>query len=142
MKNTILSLIIAVLLFPILIACSNKQNDSKTAATLSTANRGLDATDKESVEFLLVRRWENLETNTYLDLKIDGSFEGVLEKEELVFGVWGISENQETLRLSGDQGQEGKGKVFKALYSVLEMSFEKIRIKNEAGVEVTFTASE
>lgn len=145
MKNATLYLLAIISLFSILTACSNQEPqslaDESADVALEITSRSLDIENQEDIQFLLVRKWENAQNDTYLDLKHDSSFEGVLQNEEMVFGTWSISQDQKTLKLNGNQGQEGKGKVFQASYSIIEMSFDNMKVKNEEGVELAFTAS-
>ncbi len=145
MKNNVFSLLALALLFS-LIACSSPETeelaDSANESAIEITSRSVESNEnsEEDVNILLAQKWQNESGEMYLDLKIDGSFEGKIDGEELVFGTWEMTEDQKTLTLKGNQPQEGKGESFNASYEVLEMSFENMKVKDQEGNEIAFSS--
>lgn len=146
MKNNFFNLLAFALLLTS-VACSNPETENFADVTqneslsLDVTSRGnTDAEDKEEWVFLLVRKWISETGAAFVELKIDGSFEGNLTTENIVYGKWVLSEDQKTLKLKGNEGEEGKGKNFQAVYTVAEMSFDKLKLKDEKGKEFLFNA--
>lgn len=148
MKNNFFNLLTFTLLLTS-VACSNPETENfadvtqNEALSLDVTSRGTadDKADKEDMMFLLVRKWINEVGSTFVELKIDGSFEGNLTTEAIVYGKWDLSEDQKTLKLKGNEGEEGKGKNYQAVYTVAEMSYDKLKLKDEKGNEIRFNAS-
>lgn len=146
MKNNFFNLLAFVLLLTS-VACSNPETENFADVTqneslsLDVTSRGNDKEDKEDMMFLLVRKWIVESGSAYVELKVDGSFEGNLNTESLVYGKWVLSEDQKTLKLKGNEGEEGKGRNFQAVYTVVDMSYDKLKLKDEKGKEISFNAS-
>jgi len=146
MKNNVLSLLALAFLFSV-VACSNPEAESIAEGgddvSIEITSRSLepDESNEEDMNFLLVRKWKDESGTIFLDLKIDGSFEGKINEDELVYGTWEITEDQKTLNLKDNKSGEGKGGGFNAVYSVIEMSFESMKVKDQEGKELTFSAS-
>jgi len=148
MKNNFFNLLAFTLLLTS-VACSNPETENfadvtqNEALSLDVTSRGTanEKEDKEDMMFLLVRKWVNEAGSAFVELKIDGSFEGNLTTENIVYGKWELSEDQKTLKLKGNEGEEGKGRNFQAIYTVAEMSFDKLKLRDEKGTEILFNAS-
>ena len=147
MKNNVLSLLALTLLFSV-IACSSPATEELADAadentTIEITSRSLEPNEnsEEDMHILLVQKWESESGEVYLDLKIDGSFEGKINGEELVFGTWDVAEDQKTLTLKGNQPKEGKGESFNASYEILEMSFDTMKVKDQEGNEIAFSSA-
>jgi hypothetical protein len=147
MKNNFFNLLAFTLLLTS-VACSNPETENFADVTqneslsLDVTSRGnAEGEDKEDRMFLLVRKWVVESGSAYVELKIDGSFEGNLNTESVVYGKWELSEDQKTLKLKSNEGEEGKGRTFQAIYTVAEMSFDTLKLKDEKGKETSFNAS-
>jgi hypothetical protein len=146
MKNNLLSLLALAFLFSV-IACSSPAEEflgdgTDDTVSIEITSRSLEPeSNEEDINILLVRKWKDESGTIFLDLKIDGSFEGEVNGGELVYGVWEIGEDQKTLNLKDKNSGEGKGGGFSAVYSVIEISFESMKVKDQEGKELTFRAS-
>lgn len=145
MKNNFFNLL-AIALLLTSFACSNPESENLAEITtsesfLDVTSRGNDAEEKEDMLFLLARKWVTENASVFIELKIDGSFEGNISTENLVSGTWELSEDQKILKLKGSEGEEGKGRVFKGNYTVVEMSFDALKLKDEKGKMYSLTAT-
>ncbi|WP_264789747.1 hypothetical protein [Aureispira anguillae] len=82
---------------------------------------------------LLAHKWEN--GKMYLDLNINGSFEGNLDGENLVYGNWEITNNQATLTLINDPIDEDE---FKIEFTLSDVSFGSIKLVDKQGKALVF----
>lgn len=146
MKNNFLSLLALAFLFSTM-ACSSSETDSSIAGateeveSIEITSRSLESeNNEEDINFLLVQKWQDESGAIFLDLKIDGTFEGKINDTELIYGAWEITEDQKTLKLNSNKSGEGKGSGFNAVYSIVEMSFESMKVKDAKGKELSFSA--
>lgn len=85
------------------------------------------------------RKWTT-GTDTYLNLKLDGTFEGTLDANSLSVGKWTISDDGKTLTLTAEQSTEGKGNSAPIIYTVISISEHILKVIDAAGKEIEFTA--
>lgn len=137
-------------LFSMLIACNSPESASSLADATLDEEMSIEITSRsvetkngaEDRHLLLARKWQSSTGELYLDLKIDGTFEGIIDGENVVHGTWDTADNEKTLQLTGDHAEEGKGNHFAgATYTVLEMASESIKMQDESGNILTFVAS-
>jgi len=148
MKKQVLRFL-SIALFGSLIACSTPteaplaDNTASDDISIEITSRSLEAGSEEAEDsdLLLVRRWE-ADNGYFLDLKIDGSFEGQLDDDLIILGNWEISTDDQVLTLTPNAAEEGKGKAINNLsYSIIDMSSEKMTIQDAEGQKINFSAS-
>jgi hypothetical protein len=144
MKNNILTLFSLAILF-IAVSCSSTTTDS---ATLLTANelqesstRSAPANQEEDFNLLLARKWQNESEPIFLDLKMDGSFEGKFDTDNVIVGLWSVSDDQKTLSLKEGGASDGKGGNLNISYTILDMSSNDMKVVNQDGTELEFVAN-
>ena len=86
---------------------------------------------------LLAHKWES--GAVFLDLKINGTFEAALDGENIIYGNWEVSSNQESLILVNDPSDED---LFSIEYTLSDVSFHSIKIIDSQGNEIFFVAAE
>lgn len=148
MKKHVLNFL-SIMLLGLLIACSSPEEASLADTTtnddisIEITSRSLEADfeEAEDRDLLLVKRWE-AENGYFLDLKIDGSFEGQLDDDLIILGNWDISNDDHILTLTAAAAEEGKGKSLNSMsYSILDMSSNKMIIQGADGQKISFSAS-
>lgn len=77
---------------------------------------------------LLAHRWTS--KALLLDLHVDGSFEGRSGSSEDLYGLWEVDKHRKTLLLQNDPMDE---EVFQRQYTIVEVSFDRLRLKDAAG---------
>jgi len=133
----ILSITTLILAF----SCASPSED--TPVISAEDNTIVDATRGQAEEdsyILFARKWET-DNNVYVDLQLDGSFEGSLDGENEIFGNWSISEDQKQLQLTENQSNEGKGNNFSALYTIVEISASKLEVIDDKEQKWTFVSN-
>lgn len=146
MKKNILTLFSLAILFTA-VSCSTPSNDSAGAVSKleSTTNRSAPVANQaaeEEMHILLARKWENESGEISIDLKIDGSFEGKFDSDNIILGSWSVSEDQKTLSLKEEKTSDGKGGTLNLSYTILNMSFNNMKVLDEKGNELTFVSPE
>ncbi|MGH1337015.1 MAG: hypothetical protein ACRBFS_12895 [Aureispira sp.] len=86
---------------------------------------------------LLAHHWTS--KALMLDLNVDGSFEGRLSSGEELYGLWEVHSNRKTLLLQNDPLDEEE---FQQQYTIVEVSFDRLRLKDTAGKTVTLYMAE
>lgn len=81
-----------------------------------------------STVLLLAHHWKSKALS--LDLKVDGSFEGRLGDGETWYGLWEMKADRKTLLLVNDPMDEEE---FQKQYEVVEVSFDRLRLKDNTG---------
>lgn len=141
MKTSVLSFIALALLF-VAASCSSPSEDTNTTAisneNVIESTRGVDAAG-DDMNVMLARKWQN--ESAYVDLKIDGSFEGNLDGETELIGKWSISDDQKTLKLMEEQTLEGKGTSFHAEFVLVDITPNTMKVLDQDGNELTFSAN-
>ncbi len=116
-------------LFSILLtitACSaTSDNIDSNVKDIETIHLYRGIQEAEDNDFIFARKWQN--ENISLDLKLNGSFEGILNKKSNIFGTWHLTNDKKMLVLDSAQ-QEGKGNGFKIQYTILEATTSKLKI--------------
>jgi hypothetical protein len=144
MKKNILTLFsLAILLTAV--SCSTPSTDSASAVSKleSTANRSVPAAnEEEDLNLLLARKWENASGEIFIDLKIDGSFEGKFDSDNTILGSWSVSDDQKTLSLKEENTSDGKGGTLNLSYTILNMSFNNMKVLDQDGNELAFVSPE
>lgn len=77
---------------------------------------------------LLAHKWES--KTLLLDLDVDGSFEGRLASGAEFYGLWEMKSDRKTLFLYNDPLDEEE---FQYQYEVIEVSFDKLRLRKPSG---------
>ena len=145
MKNNILTLFSLAILF-IAVSCSSTSTDSATIVTANelqeSSTRSAPAgNQEEEFNLLLARKWQNESGAIFLDLRMDSSFEGKFDNENVVVGLWSVSEDQKTLSLKEDKASDGKGGNLNISYTILDISTNGMKVVDQDGTELEFVAN-
>jgi hypothetical protein len=145
MKNNILTLFSLALLLTV-VSCSTESTKTTSPATVSdiqaSSNRSAHGADQEEdYNLLLARKWQNESGAIFLDLKIDGSFEGNFDSDNIVVGLWTVSEDQKILSLKENKASDGKGGNINLSYTILDMSSNNMKVLDEDGNEFEFVGN-
>jgi len=149
MKHNILTLF-SLSIVLMVISCSSSSTESAatvtdkvTAMDLQTSHTRSAPEMNEEGEFnlLLARKWQNESSAIFLDLKIDGSFEGTFDSENTIIGFWSVSEDQKTLSLKEEHASDGKGVTLNIEYTILDMSSNNMKVSDVDGNEFEFVGS-
>ncbi|AFC24634.1 lipocalin family protein [Saprospira grandis] len=135
MKN-LMFLFVALLAFG-LGSCNTEAPAASVNDAMEVTTRGQKAEDK--VENFTAGKWED--QNTFVNLKLDGSFEASFDGETTIVGNWTLSDDEKQLSLKAEESLEGKGSVFAKTYEVLEITPETLKVKDEDGYELAFKAA-
>lgn len=126
MKTRSFLFILALMVFAA-VSCTTETN-KQTEVTLDT--RGAQAED-DATEGYVTGTWKN--GDTWVNLKIDGSFEGSFNGSDVIVGKWSLSDDEKNLKLAEEKGHEGKGQSFAKSYTVLELSDAAMRVEDADG---------
>lgn len=144
MKTNILTFLgFAILLTAV--SCTTPSSESaSTAAELQTSsNRSASAPNQEEdFNLLLARKWQNESGAIFIDLKIDGSFEGKFDSDNVVVGSWSTSDDQKMLSLKEGNTSDGKGGNLNVSYVILDMSPNNMKVSDQGGNEFLFISPE
>lgn len=145
MKNNILTLFSLAILF-IAVSCSSTVTDSATILTAneleeSSTRSAPAASEEDGFNLLLARKWQNESEPIFLDLKMDGSFEGKFDTDNVIVGLWSVSEDQKTLSLKEGGASDGKGGNLNVSYTILDMSSNDMKVVDQDGTELEFVAN-
>lgn len=144
MKNNILNLLSVALVFTV-IACTSPSTEpisESAAGTVHSTQRSAGSEKEQDMDLLLARKWQNESGKIFIDLKIDGTFEGRFDSENLITGNWKISEDKKTLSLVESQSAEGKGGAFNAVYTILDMTHNNMKVQDQDGKQSVLMSSE
>lgn len=104
-------------------------------ATVPTLQAGFNASyqppfilNQEDTYLLLAHKW--VSGTIFLDLNINGSFEGTVNNQTDLYGNWEISNNQKTLTLTNSPEDEDE---FKLEYTLSNISFDSITLIDKKG---------
>lgn len=86
---------------------------------------------------LLAHKWES--KTLLLDLDVDGSFEGRLASGSEFYGLWEMKSDRKTLLLYNDPLDEEE---FQYQYEVVEVSFDKLRLRKPDGKAIALYLAE
>jgi hypothetical protein len=98
-----------------------------------------DATKKADNLAAVARNWSK--ANTYINLKLDGTFEAALEAGTVMAGKWQISEDEKTLTLQAEKSLEGKGATETLTFTIEQLNEGALIIKDSKGTVSEFAAS-
>lgn len=118
-------------------SCNTEAPAASVNDAMEVTTRGQQAEDK--VENFTAGKWED--QNTFVNLKLDGSFEASFDGETTIVGNWTLSDDEKQLLLKAEESLEGKGSVFAKTYEVLEITPETLKVKDEEGYELAFKAA-
>ncbi|WCL82864.1 lipocalin family protein [Saprospira sp. CCB-QB6] len=135
MKN-LMFLFMAVLAFG-LGSCNSEAPAALVEQGLEVTTRGQQA--EEKAENFTAGKWED--QNTFVNLKLDGTFEASFDGETTIVGSWILSDDEKQLSLKAEESLEGKGSVFAKTYEVLEITPESLKVKDDEGQELAFKAA-
>lgn len=142
MKNNILTFLSLTILF-FAVACSPSTESAGTAAELQSNTRSApSASQEEDFNLSLARKWQNETGEILIDLKIDGSFEGNFDSENIIVGMWSVSEDQKVISLKENKTSDGKGGNLNVSYTILDMSNNNMKVVDQDGKEFTFLSPE
>ncbi len=85
-----------------------------------------------STVLLLAHRWEA--KSIYLDLDVNGTFEGRLADGAALYGLWEMKSDRKTLLLTNDPMDEEE---FEKRYQVVDVSFDQLRLKDTTSGKTT-----
>jgi hypothetical protein len=147
MKKNILTLFSFAILFTA-VSCTTSSTDSASAVTNTELKEsstrsapGVNQEEEEDYNLLLARKWQNESGAIYLNLKIDGSFEGRFDSDNIVLGNWTVSDDQKVLSLKENKASDGKGGNLNVAYTILDMSSNNMKVVDEDGTEFEFVGS-
>lgn len=86
---------------------------------------------------LLAHKWES--GKIFLDLSINGSFEGDIDGQNDLYGNWEITNNQKTLILTNSPEDEEE---FKLEYTLSSVSFDSITLVNRKGKSIVLQVAD
>ena len=109
------------------ILCTN--NPIKASSTLPEQQASLFV--QEDTYLLLAHKWES--EKVFLDLNINGSFEGDINGQSDLYGTWEIVNDQKTLILTNSREEEDE---FRFEYTLLEVSFDSITLVDKKGKNI------
>ncbi len=134
-----LSNLLGLVIMLFAVACSSPTEDTQSVVLSSTdlveATRGHESAEDFNLQF--ARKWES--GSTYVDLKIDGTFEANID-DQPIEGTWNISEDQKKLQLNESVAGEGKGRSFNATYIITAIDATTMKVLDKSGNELAFSA--
>lgn len=142
MKKNILTLFSLALLLTV-VSCSTPSPESASTAVdlQESSNRSAPAaSQEEDYNLLLAKKWQNESGAIFIDLKIDGSFEGKFDSDNIVVGTWSVSNDQKTLTLKEGKASDGKGGNLNLSYTILNMSSSNMKVLDQDGNEFAFVS--
>jgi hypothetical protein len=83
---------------------------------------------QEDTYLLLAHKWES--GKVFLDLNINGSFEGDINGQSDLYGNWEIVNDQKTLILTNSREDEDE---YRFEYTLLHVSFDSITLVDKKG---------
>jgi hypothetical protein len=104
-------------------------NSIKASSTLPEEQVFLLA--QEDTYLLLAHKWES--GKVFLDLNINGSFEGDINGQNDLYGNWEIVNDQKTLILTNSPEDEEE---FRFEYTLLHVSFDSITLVDKKGENI------
>jgi len=117
-------------------SCNSEMPAARVDEAVEVTTRGQSA---EEVETFTAGKWQN--QNTYVNLKLDGTFEASFDGETTIVGSWTLSDDEKQLSLKAEESLEGKGSVFAKTYKVLEITAASLKVKDDEGQELAFKAA-
>lgn len=112
------------------ILCTSK-NVEASSTTLTLPKQQTPLFIQEDTYLLLAHKWES--GKVFLDLNINGSFEGEIDGQSDLYGNWEITNNQKTLILTNSPEDEDE---FKLEYTLSDVSFDSITLIDKKGKRI------
>jgi len=112
------------------ILCTSK-NVEASSTTLTLPKQQTPLLVQEDTYLLLAHKWES--GKVFLDLNINGSFEGEIDGQSDLYGNWEITNNQKTLILTNSPEDEDE---FKLEYTLSDVSFDSITLIDKKGKRI------
>lgn len=112
------------------ILCTSK-NVEASSTTLTLPKQQTPLLIQEDTYLLLAHKWES--GKVFLDLNINGSFEGEIDGQSDLYGNWEITNNQKTLILTNSPEDEDE---FKLEYTLSDVSFDSITLIDKKGKRI------
>jgi hypothetical protein len=106
----------------LLILCANKPLEA------SSTQEEIPFLIQEDTYLLLAHKWES--GKVFLDLNINGSFEGDINGQDDLYGNWEIINDQKTLILTNSPEDEEE---FRFEYTLSDVSFSSITLVDKKG---------
>jgi hypothetical protein len=130
MKTSTLLSIFAAAIFAFA-SCSGDKNQqaSETNSDVALETRGVQGTKGFGNKFMS-------EDNTYIVLKLDGTFEASFQADDVVIGNWAKENDGKTLKLTGSKSNEGKGQTYSKEFTVLEHNDDIISLVDSEGKKI------
>ena len=137
MKNNFVNLFAIAGLF-FLISCSSPENEpfadssSDEDITVEITSRSLEEDNtSEDIYSKIAQKWVSDSGAVSLELKIDNSFDGIIDGENTVNGTWELSEDLKSISLLSDQEGADGSTSFNATYTIVELSIKKLILHNQ-----------
>jgi hypothetical protein len=92
---------------------------------------------QEDTYLLLAHKWES--GKVFLDLNINGSFEGDIDGQSDLYGNWEITKDQKRLILTNNPEDEDE---FKLEYTLSDVSFDSITLVNKKGQTIVLEVAD
>ncbi len=125
MKTRSLLFVFAAMIFAVISCTTDNASKAATATDVALETRGVKGTQGYGNKFM--------SNNTYIVLKLDGSFEASFEADEVVIGNWTKENDGKTLKLTGGKSNEGKGQTFAKEFTVIEHNDDLISLVDGEG---------
>jgi len=119
---------LALLFFAAISCTNNKETTTITATDATLETRGVDEAPK-----VHVAGGKFQSGNTWINMKIDGTFEASFDGDITVVGSWTLENNDKTLKLTGSKATEGKGQSFAKEFTVIELSDAVMKVAESDG---------
>lgn len=125
--------------FSILMLCILGMNNNVQALSINEIlpQAPTDLPAEEDTYLLLAHKWES--GKIFLDLSINGSFEGDIDGQNDLYGNWEITNNQKTLILTNSPEDEEE---FKLEYTLSSVSFDSITLVNRKGKSIVLQVAD
>jgi hypothetical protein len=116
-----------------------KDNMGATATEVNLqAKRNMEVAKTDDNLAGVARHWAK--ANTYINLKLDGTFEAALIENTVMAGKWTLSDDDKTLTLNAEKSPEGKGANETVVFEVQGISDAGLKLKNAKGEVLEFAA--
>jgi hypothetical protein len=125
MKTRSKLFVLASMIFAVISCTTDKASKSASIADVANETRSIKGTQGFGNKFM--------SDNTYIVLKLDGSFEASFEADEVVIGNWTKENDGKTLKLTGGKSNEGKGQTFAKEFTVIEHTDDLISLVDAEG---------
>jgi hypothetical protein len=135
MKTPSLLILFVAVLF-VFNSCSSdnsKQNISSSVSDSKKETRGIAGAKGFGNKFSSV-------DNTYIILKIDGTFEASFKDSEIVKGKWVKEDDGKKLKLNSEKSGDGKGKSYIKEFTVIEHNDDVLKLIDSEGKNIEMTA--